>query len=222
MKTSRSPEVRHYFREHILDGIETNQRLRPRYKEITQGRSERIFRFLLSAEQLTLPLAYLQDRKTFIYQRSGIPLFRDEFLPMNQVEVHRSSASSAERIRIDTQKLWKVLSNCLNKDDWESFRSLCLKEIQNLSGSPEYSHLVRHLLESVYRCAYFLHGHEEEAQKKGLLSPKKVVKGLIEFQLWGFPGMALLDDWCEPLQRDGVPIFKNELPDLLADLNPSS
>lgn len=221
MKTSKNPEPRNYFQEHILEAIETNKSLRSEYKILSNGRSEKIFRFLINAERMTLPLSYLFDRKTHVYQRAGIPLFSQEFMPMNSIEVSRSARPKEKRVRINYKKTWSTLGKALARDDLESFHSECLEKIHQLNGAPDFSIMVRHLLESVYRCSYFLQGHEEGAIKLGMPSPRKIVFDLIRFQLWGLPGMDLLDDWCEPLQKEGISIFRYELPDLMKDLKPS-
>lgn len=218
MKNRNKVSVTNYFQDHVREAIVINEKLRPLYKDLSDGRSERIFRFLINAERLTLPLAYLYDRRSYTYQRSGILLFAREFRPMNFPEIKRRDPPTHERVMIDWKDTWKRLKQSLREDDLDSLMRIALEDIRKLQDSSEYSILVRHLLESVYRCAYFLQEHEEEAMKLNLSSPKKLIYELISFQLWGFPGMALLDDWCEPLQSEGVPLFWNELPDLMKDL----
>ncbi len=218
MKKQNKVSVSNYFQDHVREAIGINEKLRPLYKDLSDGKTERIFRFLINAERLTLPLAYLYDRRSYTYQRTGILLFAREFMPMHLPEIKRRDPLTHERVMIDWKDTWKKLKQSLREDDLYSFKKIALEDIRKLQGSPEYSILVRHLLESVYRCAYFLQDHEAEAMKLNLPSPKKLVYELISFQLWGLPGMALLDDWCEPLQSEGIPLFWDELPDLMKDL----
>lgn len=218
MNQSNNPEVRNFLQEHIRDGIHTNVLLRRRYRELSDGRSEKIFRFLINAERMALPLAYLHDRRTHFYQRSGLKLFEQEFRPMNKPQVQRIEIPDRKRIQIDWKKSWAVLNGFLRKNEPDSFQQECLKKIRELEESPDFSIMVRHLFESVFRGAFFLEQHEEEAIRLGIASPRKIIFDLIRFQLWGLPGMNLIDNWAEPLQSEGVPIFRFELPDLLQDL----
>lgn len=217
MRTSVSP--RYYFTEHIQDAVAVNGAMRPRYRDLTQGRSEKIFRFLINAERLSLPLARILDQRTLSYQKKGLNLFQNEFLEMRLAEVKRGKRPVQSRVKIDHNKFWKDSKLFLKNDDLSGLKELCEVELNKLLVSPSYSILVRHLIESIYRCAHFLPVHVEKAEELGLKSPQKLLKDLILLQLWGLPGMGLLDDWCEPLQAEGVPLFAQELPDLLADLN---
>lgn len=217
MRTTVSP--RNFFTEHIRDGIAVNEAMRPRYRDLTHGRSEKIFRFLINAERLSLPLARVLDQRTHGFQKLGLNLFEQEFLEMKIIEVVIGDKPVHDRVSIDPKKFWKEAKARLKESDLAALKTLCEEELLRLLESPSYSVLIRHLIESIYRCAHFFPLHVKRAQDLGLSSPEKVLRDLISLQLWGLPGMSLLDDWCEPLQSEGVPLFKHELPDLLSDLS---
>lgn len=221
MPTLSSPDVKNYLQDHIRDAIETNKFLRSKYADLSSGRSEKIFRFLINAEKMALPLALPFDRRSHAFQEKGIALFQNEFLPMNPVSPILRNPPANERVKIDWMRTWKRLRDFHNSDDWEGFLKECLSQINELQRAPEFSIMVRHILESVYRCGYLLREHRRESELKEVESPVTLVKDLIAFQLWGLPGMAMIDNWCEPLQKEGIPLFQNELPDLLRDLSPS-
>lgn len=211
----------HYFRHHITESITINKERKAYYSKLSEGRSDRIMNFLIASEYASLAPAAWYDLRAARFQKKGMDLLAREFMSMNQVGEFSSDQTmmvNPPSGRFD----WKVFRDKiqfgLSKEDPALIRRGALAGLMELHEERAYFQFIRHMLESIYRFAYFIPVREEEARKLKCDSPKPLMMDIMKLHLLGFVGSYQLDEWCIPLQQEGIPIFRYELPDLLVDL----
>lgn len=208
------------FSEHIRESIRINQKLRPLYAGISNGRSEKVFRFLINSEYVSLIPAACYDLQAAKFQRGGSSLLRHEFMAMKLPSaIEKGDRPSLSRKAFSWKPLKQDLSHSIQNNEDFRLRSLCLEAIKELQEQAEFYPMTRHLIESIYRFAYFLPLREEEASALKLPSPRKLIRRIMKLHLMGFLGSYQIDEWCSPLQEEGIPLLMGELPDLLQDLS---
>lgn len=90
------------FVQHLREAIALNEARRAGYAARTGGVSRRVSDRLLRGERLTIPLAWLIDRWAARYNRDGVGIVRDDFVPMagaapaDAPPRHRGRASTAQ------------------------------------------------------------------------------------------------------------------------------
>jgi hypothetical protein len=210
------------FSLHVRESIEINSTRKPIYSQLTQGRSDKIFNFLIGAERLSLIPAAYYDWKAKKFQKKGVPLFCYEFMSMNSSQDFNPKTMIIPKETFEPFD-WKTyegkLKDSLNKKDAVEIKKISLEAIKALSAYPNYYCMLRHMLESIYRFAYFLPIQEHASRDVGLGSPAKLTFGLIKLHLLSLVSAYQTDLWSAPIQKEGIPILCSELPKLLDDLN---
>ncbi len=210
------------FTQHIRESIHINSSRRDFYSGITAGRSNRVFNRLITAERLSLIPAALYDARALRWQRRGLPLFCYEFMSMNN-----TPDFDPERRVVPTERFeafdWRFyrdrLEEAARAKDVRQTKAVALEGVRALERMPNYYCMLRHILESVYRFAYFVPLQDARASELGLPSPKNILFEVINLQLLAFGESYKIDLWSAPIQQTGVPILCAELPKLLEDLD---
>ncbi len=208
-----------YFTQHVKESIVINQERRPIYREITAGKSDRVLSKLISLERQMIPFAIIYDLKAKSFQKSGIPIMKDEFVSMNaEFDPTVRKFPEVEFENIPWEEYRSDLKDLIRKKDQAGLLSQTLAIVEEMKKQPEYWCLTRHLVESFYRFAYFLPSRVSAARERGVRSPEKLLWDIIDFHLIGFPKFVKIDRLAAPIQKEGIPILCQELPDLLQDL----
>ena len=147
-----------YFLDHITESISINSERRPFYRKISGGKSEKAFRILIALEILMVPSAWFWDKRCVFYQRHGIPLLKDELVSMNRTpEFDPTKKISAGPFPIIPWKNFKrKLSAAIDTGDTSKIASSAREIIEEMRSYPHYYPMTRHLVESIYRFAWFL------------------------------------------------------------------
>jgi hypothetical protein len=209
------------FSQHIQESIEINHQVKKLYAKLSQNQSNGLFRFLITSEKLALPAAKFYDRQALIYHQHGIDLFCQEFAPM---KTPNGPIPLGIPGTISPQELpWKSyrsqLKAALKTQEPELVMKQALKAIQELKPYLGRFCFTRHLLESIFRIAYFVDNRSHAAQSLNLPHPKKLMFRVMKYHLLGFYGAHRLDQMALGLQEKGIPVLCHELPDLLEDLD---
>lgn len=200
--------------QHLRDAIELNRQRAPLYAEASGGESLRITRKLIRQERLLLPVARWFDSRARRYQRAGIDVMGDIFLPMSRAPCFLvQSAPSPPTIDPPAPgRLRRVLRQTVRKCGFIAAATTIDAELKRLAADPDYWCMIRHLLESARRVAVLAPSHAERARHAGLPSPLRIHRLLFQLHLLGLKRASDLDALALPLQRRGVPILSRDLP----------
>ena len=210
------------FKQHILESISINTKRKQDYAKLTEGRSNRIFNTLIAFETVTLAPASYFDLLARPYQKKGIELFCHEFMSMNQAPQFDSTnrIKPTETFKPFDWKFYKErIEIALKHGNENELKAVLVQALEELKSMPHFYCMTRHLLESIYRFAHFMPIRIEEAQAKGLKSPKKIFSDVIKLHLLGLKESHKIDLLSQPIQMSGIPILCSEVPNLLFDLN---
>lgn len=202
------PEGRTCFTDHLRESIAVNSARKKVYSAVTNGKSDRVFNKLIRSEYLALPVARFYD-----FRAHNLELFCNEFKPMNglpDVRFDQLKIPESNFIPFEWLPHQRLLLQAVKARDSVKMKQISLEAIYFLAATPEYHCMVRHILESIYRFAYFLPTHSPAAQKLSL--------EVIKLQLLSLKTSSQIDEWSAPLQQKGIPILCAELPPLLDDL----
>lgn len=210
------------FSEHILESIHINKERKKYYAKLTDDKSDRIFNLLIGYEYLTLVPAKYFDILARPFHKKKMDLFCHEFMSMNEApdfDPNYRIYPTHDFYEFPWKYYKKEISKAIKADDIEKVRKLSLWAIIELSDMPQYYCMTRHLMESVYRFAHFIPIREKEAKELGIKSPRKIMKNVISAHLLGFRDTYKIDQWSQPIQKEGIPLLCSELPNLLFDLD---
>ena len=202
----------------MLDAIALNEARAPLYSSLSNGASLAISRRLILTERALLPVARWFDRRARRWERAGIPILEEIFVPMETAPVF---AGRGKELRgpgnapLDGSVRQRVLRRY--RDAGFEGAALALREaIDVLNTEPGVDCLVRHLLESAHRLALLAPGHIRAAREGGLASPRWLLSLLLRLHLWGLGRARQLDAAARPLQARGIPILAQDLPPIPA------
>lgn len=223
--TSFSTHAKSYttecFAHHVKESIVINSVRKPIYSYLTNGESDKIFNFLIGAERISLIPASYYDWRAKKYQENGVPLFCYEFKSMNSTpdfDPDRRVIPKETFEPFDWKSVERNLKLAVDRRSVIEVKRVTMKAIRDLEAYPSYYFMLRHMLESVYRFAYFLPMQEEAALAAGLKSPRDLTFGMIKLHLLSLVSSYQVDQWSAPIQKEGIPILCSELPTLLDDL----
>ncbi len=208
---------RHCFREHLREAIALNRERMPKYAELTGGASRAISRRLIWSERLALPVAWYIDRRAAGYERAGIPLVCDAFVPMELApEFRERSAAEPKPLSDfrspDIRRMHRAVRASFREGGFPAVSAVLEQEIHLLAEAPTYNCMLRHLLESALRIANLAPIHAAEAARMGMPSPENVSWLMIRLHLMTFEEAAQLDRAAAPIQAQGIPIVCQDVP----------
>jgi len=194
------------FEEHIQSSISLNYKMKNYYSKLTNQESDRIFNFLIFSEKTALIGAKYFDRKATFFHKHGIDLFCQEFLPMNSPALTKVHNSISPPQKFDWIKYSRILKREIRLRDFEAVKDYTLEAINELKKQPHYYCFTRHLLESIYRFAYFSQMRENQTLKLNISSPKELMARAMEYQRLGFWGANRIDEMSFSIQMRGIPL----------------
>lgn len=198
----------------MLEAIALNEARAPRYSSLTDGASLAISRRLILSERALLPVARWFDRSTRRWERAGIPILEEIFVPMATAPAFAERGSEirgAGNPALDRTVRRRVMRSY--RDAGFEGAAIVLRDaIDALSAEPGMDCLVRHLLESAYRLAMLAPWHIEAARERGLASPRWLLSLLLRLHLWGLGRARDIDARARTLQARGIPILAQDLP----------
>jgi len=205
------------FFNHINEAIAINQTRRPLYAGLTDGESLAVSNALIYKEQLARPIAVMFDMSARPWQEHGIDIVCDELVstdltPEFQSQVEVPSVPLSAFQKTDGDELSWRLSSALSRDGFEGLSAVASDELAALADTPSYHCMIRHVLESILRFANLAPGHDVEAERLGLGSPRPVSRDLILAQISTLPGASDIDEMAAPLHARGIPIICQDVP----------
>ena len=203
----------------MRDAIALNEARAPLYGALSGGRSLAISRRLVRSERALLPVARWFDWRARRWERAGIPILEEIFVPMATAPAFTERGTEV-RSTGDSANVSTVRHAALRRfrdAGFEGAGTVLGKAIDALGAQPGADCLVRHLLESAHRLTILAPMHVCRAREKGLPSPARLLALLLRLHLWGLASARDLDDRARPLQARGIPILANDLPPIPRD-----
>jgi hypothetical protein len=204
------------IQKHISSAIKHNQKVAPRYAELSNGDSRFLSTALIQLEKISLFFAKKMDRESRFYQERGIPLLCDELIDMNQLPPFQDQLPEASRpvhfYHYDYKKMNRNLKDFIKENRLNDAYQEIAYDLKTLDDYPYQWCITRHFLESIARTIMLSLGHRAQAQKLGLPDPINVIKKFVALQRRALPLAQYLDTKAFPLQKQGLLIYCQDLP----------
>jgi hypothetical protein len=209
------------FREHIQESIVLNKKRKIEYAALSEGQSDKIFTHLIAMEHLTLPIAMYYDMKAKPYKKKGLDLFCHEFMSMKKNEGMNPEIKTAPSYAfpaLSLEDFKRDIKRAIKGKDDQLVLKISMKLLEEMKSYPAFHCMSRHMIESIYRFAYFVDIREKESADLGIDSPKDLLFNVMNTHLLAIDDSLKIDQWARPLQEKGIAILCSELPDLTFDL----
>jgi hypothetical protein len=198
---------------HLLEAIQINRERMPRYSDLSGGQSLWISRQLILSEILSLPFGAFTDAWGRKFQKHGIPIVLEEYVPMRLGAFQDQVARPTEPFeRYDGRALGHRLKGAWKRGRFDAVDALATSEIARLQDQPFFHCMVRHLLESVLRISRLAPLHDDLARSKGIASSLRLSAWMLWTHFPLFDSASRIDAQCAPLQARGIPILAQDLP----------
>ena len=209
------------FTHHILESIKINQESSKYYKDLSDGKSNKVYKKLIAGEKASLKIAKSIDKKVQTYHQQGIDLLCQEFKDMIPFEpsLKNPRVPNINPLSLQYFSFYKKINQAIKTNDENIIRTEALKVLIELHQSPPYHCFTRHIIESIYRFAYYVPLRKKQSEDKNLKDPKKILIKVMKLQLLALPFAQYIDKLSIPIQKQGIPMLCNELPNLIEDID---
>jgi hypothetical protein len=203
---------------HLREAAAINKERMPLYDSLTGGRSRGISRRLIWTERLGILAAWYVDWRARPFQRAGIRIVCDDFVPMAHTPAFQPRApgpppSLADFVRADASGIRREVERAQRLGGWAAASATLEREIEALAATPAFHCMLRHLLESALRISNQAPLYADEAEARGLAeSPEDLSLALLDLHLLSLGDAAKLDARAAPLQAEGIPILCQDVP----------
>jgi hypothetical protein len=203
---------------HLREAAALNKERMPLYDTLTGGRSRGISRRLIWTERLAVPVAWWVDWRARQFQRAGIPIVCDDFVPMAHTPAFRPRATHPPQpleafVPADARRIRRAVQRAQRVGGFAAASTVLEREIQALAGTPEYHCMLRHLLESALRISNQAPRYAAQARARGVLAdPAELSRTMLDLHLTMLGDAAKLDRRAAPLQAEGVPLICQDVP----------
>jgi hypothetical protein len=221
----QAPESR-CMERHMREAAALNKARMPLYDSLTDGRSRGISRRLIWTERLAIPAAWWVDWRARQFQREGIRIVCDDFVPMARTPAFRARAAQPPQplsafVPADARRIRRGVDRALRRGGFPAASQALTRELRSLERTPAYHCMLRHLLESALRISSQAPRYAAEAQARGLLaSPAELSRTMLDLHLAVLADAARLDRRAAPLQAEGIPILCQDVPPIPPLANP--
>jgi hypothetical protein len=211
------PESR-CMERHLREAVALNRERMPLYDSLSGGRSRGISRRLIWTERLALAAAWYVDWRARTFQREGIRIVCDDFVPMAHTPAFRPRAADpppplSAFVPADARRIRRAVERAQRRGGFPAASAVLERELEALHGMPAYHCMVRHLLESALRISNQAPRYAAEARARGLAgSPEGLSRTLLDLHLLSLGEAAKLDARAAPLQAEGIPIICQDVP----------
>ncbi|GLR18673.1 hypothetical protein [Portibacter lacus] len=204
------------FKSHIKEAIALNRKRKPYYARMTNGQSASLSSSLIFMERLVIPIASYFDWRALKFNKKGIPIVKNDFVPM-QVKamdtMPKYTAALTDKILSDEQrKVISYLAELSLTSELNNIHDITLAYYETVQES-ELEHQVHfamllHMLESVILIAR--NGLEYDAQSKG--QTKSLTMKLIKIHKIAIRNALKIDRRANLFHQENVGIIINDLP----------
>jgi hypothetical protein len=214
---TEAPESR-CMERHLREAAALNRQRMPLYDSLSGGRSRGISRRLIWTERLAVPVAWWVDWRARQFQREGIRIVCDDFVPMAHTPAFRARAADpppplSAFVPADARRIRRAVQRAQRVGGFAAASGVLEREIARLGETPAYHCMLRHLLESALRISNQAPRYAAQARERGLLaSPAELSRTMLDLHLSMLGEAARLDARAAPLQAEGIPILCQDVP----------
>ncbi len=209
--------------QHLLEAIHLNKARKKLYRQHFGAKAANVFAEVMLYEHLMLPFALILDWQAKPFLCSGVSILKDDLVSIGMTPNFSSVRSMPQSFeRPDSREAVKNLKKRL-RETIEADRSsndvhftktveLLTLKINELQLGPHVNCLQRHFLESTALALTHADTYQLKAQELGLKSTLPLSIKFAKVHLQALSIMARLDRNAYPLQKEGIPIFCQDVP----------
>ncbi len=210
------------FYLHVKEAIQVNKERSKIYAGLTNGRSKSLSRLLIALEYLTLPIALLYDARGRKFNRNGIPIVANDFVPMDVKDPQIETSMRGTLNMSQNQEIKKMIneySRSLKIKIWDQVQleqvfetSLSfIKQIRAYEKDHKiHLSMLIHLVESLALIAKNGTGYAAMSDNKTI----RLSSDLIQVHLMGIKRSMLIDARANIFHQEGIGIIVNDLPEI--------
>ncbi|HAZ11824.1 MAG: hypothetical protein A2X86_07770 [Bdellovibrionales bacterium GWA2_49_15] len=209
--------------QHLVDAIHLNKERKKLYRQHFGTEASQVFAEVMLYEHLMLPFARILDWQAKPFLCAGVEILRNDLVSIHLTPIFSSSRKMPQSFeKPDDRKavvsLKKRLRQAIDADQakedphFTETLGLLTRKIQELQLAPHVNCLQRHFLESAALALTHAAAYAEKAKELGIKStlPLSIKFARVHLQALGI--MARLDRNAYPLQKEGIPIFCQDIP----------
>lgn len=187
------------------------------YSRLTNGASEKISRTFIRNQYLVLPITRITDRIAIKYQKRGIPIVDIDMVSMELIDDFREGSTQdplplSAFDPIDVRPIKRRIKLAYEDGSFPAVSQTIEAELKTIEDLTTYHAMFRHMLESMLRAANLAEVYLELARQKQYKSTRGLSRWLLRLHLNALSGCAKLDKLSAPIQADGIPIIKQDVP----------
>ncbi len=206
------------FEEHLRDAISINTKRAPLYSDLSGGRSDSVSRWVVLSERIALPLCRVPDLWGRKFLDFGVPIVKEEFMPMETIPEFRETLPFAPASLRDFEprhgnSIGAKILRGYRTGGFSEAANVAGGELKSLEADPTFHPMLRHLLESVVRVCNLAPLHEK--RRLELSIPDSTIglsKWLFFSHFSAFQFASWIDSKAAPLHAEGLPILHQDVP----------
>lgn len=208
------------FAEHLREAIAINVERRGVYAEMTGGRSRWLSNLLIASERLTLPMALFLDARAARFNREGVGVVAEDFVPMAGLPGAEtpprydgcSPKEEIQRLRGELKEVARAAREGARGEEFGVVCEVCAECLEELEALQErlgaHFAMVVHLVESVGFGAANAPRWAEESDGESV----RLSRTLVSLQAKSLvPGLRF-DVMAQRLHGEGCGILVNDVP----------
>jgi len=208
------------FREHLRDAIVINSERKGLYARISANRSLWVSWPLILLEKATIMIAWWIDRKAARFQKMGIPIVANDFVPMEPLPCYDTppiyckgaGKQILRQIAKDLKNYRKSINVYVNNGDFLAAAKISYGVLQHIRQMEKKHHyhfaMTRHLIESIG----FAVLHAPQYAKASGNATVPLSKMLARIQIFALSGGLWLDKQAGAIHQMGIGILVNDVP----------
>lgn len=212
--------------KHMEEAAQLNKNRKKLYEMVTEGKTKHISDRLITLENRAKMFSFLFDGLpgspwgAYQYNKAGIPIMCADVEPMSKTPSFKLTDPVAlpPWKELPIKQIKYELNMTLKMGTWKVLETRAMNWISELSMSPRFGCMTRHLLESVARVAAHAEDYRRLAKERNLKDPQELLVNYIKIQIYLLGDGGKLDVEAMPFQARGIPIICNDVPHLLSEV----
>jgi len=195
----------------------------PLYAKLSNGQTTPFSKKLIRSEKFALSGAWIFDRIGDKYQRKDIAYMKNEFVEMSMVADFSPQYPDGIDFNLPLRKInleaFCKLAKQLNAQ--KQFNQLvqhCTTTLEELVSQSHVYCMVRHLIESIRRVAFFIPVYEQQCKTLNIKAPTVCSQRLIWLHIIALPESEKFDIAVSSIQNKNIPFIYQDLPHIPIDV----
>lgn len=209
-------KINNGMEKHLVDAIELYSFRMALYHDLTQGKSDKLFKKLIADEKLSLGVARIFDVRAYAFSQTGIAIVEADFVSMDGNAGFGAAIAYASKLdAIRQTEVQKRLSNFKPaENNFVDVSNQCFQLLIWIDDFERkhnlYLPMTKHLVESIGFSA--LHAPVYMAQSSGATFP--LSRDMVKMQIFVLRNLNPLefDVAANTFHQDGIGVLVNDLP----------